>query len=72
MIAAMLTETPELAVQRRDTLFNDIYLRSGNRPMYDVFPNGREFLMLQEESGRPKLYVVVNWTAELRRKLGGR
>ena len=37
--------------------------------MYDVFPNGREFLMLQEESSRSKLYVVVNWTEELRRKM---
>jgi hypothetical protein len=40
--------------------------------MYDVFPNGREFLMLQEESRRPKLYVVINWTAELQRKMRAR
>jgi hypothetical protein len=72
MIAAVVTENPELAVQRRDTLFTDIYLRSGNRPMYDVFPNGREFLMLQEESRQPNLYVVVNWTAELQRKMRAR
>ena len=72
MIAAVIAESPELAVQRRDTLFTDVYLRSGNRPMYDVFPNGREFLMLQEESRRPKLYVVINWTAELQRKMRAR
>jgi hypothetical protein len=69
MIATAITETPELAVQKRDTLFADAYLRGANRPMYDVFPNGREFLMLQEESRRPRLYVVVNWSEELRRKM---
>jgi eukaryotic-like serine/threonine-protein kinase len=69
MIAAVIAETPELEVQRRDTLFPDPYMRSANRPMYDVFPGGRELLVLQEESRRPKLYVVVNWTEELRRKL---
>jgi eukaryotic-like serine/threonine-protein kinase len=72
IIAAAISESPELALQKRDTLFPDVYLRSANRPMYDVFPNGREFLMLQEESRRPKLYVVVNWTEELRRKLRSR
>jgi hypothetical protein len=40
--------------------------------MYDVFPSGREFLMLLEESRRSKLYVVVNGTEELRRKMRSR
>ena len=69
LIAAGITEQPELAVQRRDTLFADAYLRNSSHTMYDVFPNGREFLMLQEESSRSKLYVVVNWAEELRRKM---
>jgi len=72
MIAAAITEQPELAVQRRDTLFADVYLRNSSHSMYDVFPNGREFLMLLEESNRSKLYVVVNWTEELRRKMQSR
>ena len=72
MIAAGITERPELAVQRRDTLFADVYLRNSSHSMYDVFPSGREFLMLLEESSRSKLYVVVNWTEELRRKMRSR
>ncbi len=72
MIAASITEQPELAVQRRDTLFADVYLRNGSHSNYDVFPNGREFLMLLEESSRSTLYVVVNWMEELRRKMRAR
>jgi hypothetical protein len=72
MIAAAITERHGLAVQRRDTLFADVYVRSTSRPMHDVFPNGREFLMLQEESRGPRLYVVVNWTEELRREMRSR
>ena len=45
----------------------DVYLGSSHS-MYDVFPKGREFLILREESNRSKLDVVVNWTEELRRK----
>ncbi len=72
MIAAGISEQPELAVQRRDTLFADVYLRNISHAMYDVFPSGREFLMLLEESRRSKLYVVVNGTEELRRKMRSR
>jgi hypothetical protein len=72
MIAAVITERPELAVHRSDTLFADVYRRNSSHSMYDVFPNGREFLMLLEESSRSKLYVVVNWTEELRRKMRSR
>ena len=72
LMAAQIVEQPELALQRRDTLFRDTFLRSSNRPMYDVFPNGREFVVLREESSRPKLYVVVNWIEELRRKMQSR
>ena len=72
MIAAGISEQPELAVQRRDTLFADVYLPNISHAMYDVFPSGREFLMLLEESRRSKLYVVVNGTEELRRKMRSR
>jgi serine/threonine-protein kinase len=72
MMAALITDSPELAVQRRDTLLTDVYLRNTNSSMYDVFPGGREFLMLQEESRRSKLYVVVNWADELRRRMRSR
>ena len=59
MIASQLTEQPELAVQRRDTLFQDVYLQSSHR-------------LLKEESSRPKPYVVVNWSEELRQKMRSR
>ena len=59
-------------MQRRDALFPDVYLRNSNHPMYDVFAGGREFLMLLEESNGSKLYVVVNWTEELRQNMKAR
>ena len=57
----------------RETLFEDVYQRSGGDPLganYDVFPNGKEFLMIRgEPAGKRKLLVVVNWFEELQRQM---
>ena len=56
----------------RETLFEDVYQRSGGDHFganYDVFPNGKEFLMIRgEPAGKPRRFVVVNWFEELRRQ----
>ncbi len=65
-----------LSVVARETLFEDVYQRSGGDPFganYDVFPNGKEFLMIRgEPAGKARLFVVVNWFEELRRQMRAR
>jgi serine/threonine-protein kinase len=50
-----------LAVARRDTLFADRYSRAGEANWYDVFPGGKEFLLVKGSEGAAKVYVVANW-----------
>ena len=70
LISARIKERPELAVSRLDTLFEDRYARSeGYHAQYDVFPSGKEFLMVRPDSTRAtRFVVVVNWFDELRAK----
>ena len=70
LISARIKESPELAVSRRDTLFEDRYARSeGYHAQYDVFPSGKEFLMVRPDStSATRFVVVVNWFEELRRR----
>jgi Tol biopolymer transport system component len=65
VMSARLTERPRLDVVRRDSLFRDVFIKGLARVSYDVFPDGKELLMLAEEVGSTKevrvLTVVVNW-----------
>jgi serine/threonine protein kinase len=72
MMAATLTERPSLAVTKRDSLFVDIYRRYESHAAYDVFPNGREFLMTRAAgtTGSP-LFVVLNWPRMIGRQTNG-
>ena len=65
VMSAHVTATPRLAVTRRDMLFRDTYaLQLGD---YDIFPDGREFLMLRSTSQDRReltpVIVVMNWHA---------
>ena len=71
VMAATIARDPELSVARRDTLFPDTYERNCCHVNYDVFPGGNEFVMVQPISGGARLFAVVNWTEELRRRLRG-
>jgi Tol biopolymer transport system component len=68
LISARIKESPELAVSRRDTLFEDRYaLRRIPCPVRRL-PSGKEFLMIRPDSTRAtRFFVVVNWFEELRR-----
>jgi hypothetical protein len=74
--SATISDTSGLSVVGRETLFEDVYQRSGGDPFganYDVFPNGKEFLMIRgEPAGKPRLFVVVNWFEELQRQMRAR
>lgn len=62
--SATIAGGSRLSVTRRDSLFSDPYVRAGVASNYDVFPGGREFLMVrpnQRDSGIPPLTVRLNW-----------
>jgi hypothetical protein len=68
MFATLTTGSP-IGVAKRDTLFLDTYRKEFKAVQYDVFPSGRELLMMKLESqsgGRPT--IVVNWPALLKRR----
>lgn len=70
VVSAQIIESPRLAVARRDSLFRDSFLRrlDGDHAQYDVFPSGKEFLMIRSDSvAATRFFVVVNWFEELRR-----
>ena len=50
-----------LRVQRRDSLFSDVFNRGGTRRNWDIFPSGREFLMLRTVGAATTVHVVLNW-----------
>ena len=64
---------PPLSVVRRDSLFVDDFLREfgGGRPQWDVFPNGKQFVMVRsQQSSTDGGYVVLNWP-QLKAAKGG-
>ena len=65
MMVATVAERPAPTVTKRDSLFIDGWDRSGSHGAYDVFPDGKRFVMTRAataggERSRP-LFVVVNW-----------
>jgi len=64
MMAATVTTRAELKVTRVDTLFADHYQRYAGFPAYDVFPDGKRFLMISAPPADPRdaMQVIVNWT----------
>ncbi len=69
MMFATLTTSSPLGVTKRDTLFVDTYRKEVKAVQYDVFPSGRELLMMKLESqsgGRPT--IVINWPELLKRR----
>ena len=71
LMVATVVERPSLAVSRRDSLFVDTYRRYFQNSAYDVFPNGREFLMTRGPlSTGAQLYVIVNWMQLIGKQAG--
>ena len=65
-ISATLNLAGELAVVRRDSLFEDSYYNDTS-PQFDVFPDG-SFLMIRDAAAAaPRLGVVINWQALLKK-----
>lgn len=70
MMRAELNTNGELRVTRRDTLFRDVYKRR-NVVNYDIFPGGRELLMIRLGPTTLHEAIVLNWP-ELLRQRGSR
>jgi eukaryotic-like serine/threonine-protein kinase len=67
VMAATVTARPSLVVGTPRPLFADSYFHSVAHPAYDVFPGGRELLMLNGWSrAQTRAYLLVNWTQALR------
>jgi serine/threonine-protein kinase len=64
MMVATVVEQPALAVTKRDSLFIDRWDRATERGGYDVFPDGKHFVMTRpaKTNGKPpSMFVVLNW-----------
>ena len=64
-MAARFTDGARLDVIKRDTLFRDDFLRVGAVANYDVFPDGKSFVMLRRTGSATNdvapLIVLMNW-----------
>jgi len=62
---------PAFEADKPTLLFEGRYLRqdaASPRTLYDVFPDGQSFVVIREPpSAAPNIYVVLNWTEELKR-----
>ena len=70
LMAATVAGSPALAVTARETLFEGRFTTDPWHPNYDVAPDGRSFVMLRPVEEHRQLVVVVNWSEELRRRVG--
>jgi hypothetical protein len=65
MMVATVVERPMPAVTKRDSLFIDRWDRTQERGGYDVFPDGKRFVMTRlaktATEKPPTLFVVLNW-----------
>jgi serine/threonine-protein kinase len=74
MMAVPVTLEPTFTSGRPRTLFRfaGIYRMSGTATAYDIFPDGKRFIMVSEPeeataTRRQQINVVLNWFEELRR-----
>jgi hypothetical protein len=61
---------PTLAVSKPRLLFEGDYVLTHHD--YGILPDGRHFVMIQPVGKKPptELHVVVNWSEELKTRLG--
>jgi Tol biopolymer transport system component len=73
LMAALITEDPELEVLRRDTLFRDTYVLDIFSGGYDVFPSGTEFVFLENLRSQNTAFLgIANWPAHLQQRMRAR
>jgi Tol biopolymer transport system component len=68
MMAVDITTDPELEAGNPRLLFEGRFDTFGSLANFDVTPDGRRFVMIQEGPGmRTQINVVLNWFDELKR-----
>ena len=71
MMAANLTEAPNISVVKRDTVFNATFNGGAGQSIgYDVTRDGSRFLGILGDQASLQVVVVANWLAELRARVG--
>jgi Tol biopolymer transport system component len=70
LMGAGIVTTPSISVTSRDTLFEGPYITDPWHPNYDVWPDGKSFVMLRPVEENRQLVMVVNWIKELRQRTG--
>src|SRR6266850_2295783 len=71
--AVPIQSGPSFAAGPSRTVFKGSYLATSDSRMYDVSPDGQQFLMIKEASSTnqtaapPSLVIVQNWQEELKR-----
>jgi Tol biopolymer transport system component len=69
LMSASVRAQPALAAETPVAMFADTLFRSVAHTGYDIFPDGREFLMLGGWSrAQTRAYLLVNWTQALRQR----
>ena len=59
-----------VSIVRRDSLFADRYAgNTATHQQYDVHPDGRHFVVVDNSTEDASLVVVTSWLAEVRRQL---
>ncbi len=66
MMAAAVESGQEFRLQPPKVLFDTSYYH-GNRPSYDVAPDGRFLMIKPSEGQQTAIHVVLNWFEELKR-----
>ncbi len=70
MAATVVAANGSISVASRDSPFPDRYaLHDEVHPFYDVHPDGKRFVVIDEKLSQARVEVVVNWLTELRAKL---
>jgi Tol biopolymer transport system component len=69
MAASVTTNAGTLSITRRDELFEDRFMRTGNHSNYDVSPDNKGFLMVQRGDSASAVKIVLNLGAELRKRV---
>jgi len=73
LMSASVVESPTLRIGAPVPLFADTFFKSVAHGGYDIFPNGREFLMLGGWSrAQTRVYLLANWMQAMGKPRGAR
>jgi serine/threonine-protein kinase len=68
VMAAEIGKGPELKVLQRTALFDDAFQPNDIGAHYDVFPDGKRFVMVRAPQDVRTAYMIINWPELMRRQ----